>query len=1168
MAGYERKELQILGGQFNLLPPGDKIPITDYLLIQNFRPDRIGKLVSRYGFPSKFQIPGIAFAHSAAVMGGPEGNVYVVGNTNATPSTSILYFNFTIPALKTGFDGNRVAMVPLNGWMWFMNAGVQGRHGGAGGTAPFETWNLAAPTTAPIASAPITGAVVATVTYHYVLQSNPAYVHFLTIAGTTYQFSENGYSAPQIPLVIKSLASSDPNCTVTYSGTGDAVVITPIPVNTLIQVSGSDGNPDTNLGTGTIATVPLGTYQYYVTFATTDDTLESNPSPASSPITVISQAVHLTNVPVSTDSRVGKRNIYATGGTLGQAYLVGTIHDNTTTTITIDISDLDATNNGVVMPTDHDAPPACAGMVGPYYGRLIAFCRVDTPNRLFWTDPQLPQYWPGAADDFIGNWVDVGDDGEKILWCTLHTNILIIYKEKSIWRLLGDPDTGTLERMADGVGLVNAFACISAGPIDYFVGPNGLYRNDLNSVLDITGGLRPLFDTTFSNSGRLTPPGSIIPGPAFFSNSLDCYGVALGYAMGKLYIAFQELTSLTGVAAETSPMLIYHEASDRWMYYRNSYGEVGFKGFYFDGVEMVGLTGNGLGSGTGIANGWNIDDFQERNFEDDGSLAIECVYQSHYEDAGVPDSQKAWLEVVVDCELLGDTATVYVGLDTGKVPLTSMGTITGSGRQSKGFALAFKAGVLVIADASDAAQTPCLAKNLSLAVDCVAHHPVIIHNVYLYYYEEARLAIAASTLPTDLGVGKVKQCKELELDIDPSGGAVKVNLYSDLPGNALAVRQTPTVAIAAGGRAIWKYPFAVTEGFLWKIQLLAQALPFRLYSARLLMRPIGVYVEAYEAAAGFVWDSQELSFDSGITHIAKGYGIALASLPIKRFREISLEIDTFNVAVTLNFLTDLPGNAQASRFTATVNTGTAGRRFVRLPMPGGTNVSIEGRLCRLQLSGTAKFVLYQAAVETLAIGVYVEAYEAAGGAVWDSREQDFTTPAMKEARELELDIETTVNVTYSLYGDFATTVTATAGTIGRQKVMIPLTVNAPLDQFFEGRLYRLILSGASAFRLYGARIRIRAFGQYLSQSEGAAGALWDSTELDLGTQTVKQFREVELYINATAVYTVFVYTDLPGNVMTWPRKRLLKRQRPDGPRGCRSLFHKARCRITTSSAGW
>ena len=285
---------------------------------------------------------------------------------------------------------------------------------------------------------------------------------------------------------------------------------------------------------------PDGSYQLYVTFESTDGTLESNAGPASAAVTVATQDINLTGIPISGDSRVGKRNIYATGGTLGSPYLVLTIYDNTTTTGTITISDADATNNGITMPTSNDPPPAAAGMVGPYYGRLIAFNTAGNKNRLFWTDPQLPQYWPGAADRAVGNWVDVGTDGEAIVWCTIHTNVLVIYKERSIWRLVGDPDSGYLEQMYDGLGLVSQWGVVAAGPVDYFVGPNGLYKNNLDRIDDETGPIRPLFTDSLTNAGALTPPGGILPGSQWITDALYCYSVALGYAMGKLYLSYGE----------------------------------------------------------------------------------------------------------------------------------------------------------------------------------------------------------------------------------------------------------------------------------------------------------------------------------------------------------------------------------------------------------------------------------------------------------------------------------------------------------------------------------------------------------------------------------------------------------------------------------------------------
>ena len=133
MAGYQRKELQILGGSWNLLPPGDKVPRTDYLLAQNWRVDKAGKLVSRAGYPIKFQITGAAHAHSAAVWGGVEGVYYVGCNATSGVNPGSLYYNLAGPPIASGFDGQRIAMVPQNAWMYVMNQAKQGRHNGTSG---------------------------------------------------------------------------------------------------------------------------------------------------------------------------------------------------------------------------------------------------------------------------------------------------------------------------------------------------------------------------------------------------------------------------------------------------------------------------------------------------------------------------------------------------------------------------------------------------------------------------------------------------------------------------------------------------------------------------------------------------------------------------------------------------------------------------------------------------------------------------------------------------------------------------------------------------------------------------------------------------------------------------------------------------------------------------
>ncbi len=1107
-----------------MLPPGDKVPSTDYLLAQNWRSDRFGKLASRYGYRQKFSIAGAGIAHSAEVFGGVNGYYYVGANDSITTPTGSVYFNLGASAIATGFDGNRIAFAVMNGFMWMMNRGKQGRHNA---TVGFETWNLDPPTASIAAASAATPSPSSSVTFTYTTQSNPDYIHYLTVSGVSYSYAE-GTNTNQA-LVIAMLAANDPNVTVTYTGSGNDVVITPIAENVIIRVSGSDSNASTNIATGSVTDLPNGTYRFYVTFAASDDSLESNAGPVSAAVALASQAVALTGVPVSGDSRVGKRNIYAIGGTLNQPYLVGTIPDNSTTSITISTSDLQATNGGVVMPIFNDPPPAASGMIGPFFSRLVAWSTAAHPNRVFYTDIDKPQYWPGSNDEDEGNWVDVGAEGEAVVWCTIHANTMFFYKEKSVWALIGDFETGSLERIDADTGLAGQFAVVSSHTVDYFVTSGTLALFTMDSKRNIGEQILPLFTEENINNGHLTQPGTILPGTNYNSTSIYPYALALGYGMGKLYVGYAEW-------AASSPqycLLVYHEDSGRWFYHRNAIsGVTGFFGFVYDGSEMVGLTG----AHSGAAIGENLDDFGIYANSDPGTTAIDCVYQSHFEDCGLPDNQKNWLEVVIDAEYDHETGTVYVSLDNGTKALTLVGTVgnaSAAGRTSKGFPLALNGstGAIEARNATSTTQLDALARNISVAVVWSTTHGVKLHNVYLYYYAEARLAMSASSLPTDLGIGKIKQVKEVELDIDASGGTVNVQILSDYPSQVLAIASSATVSNS--GRASMKLQLSAT-GFILRLQVNAESGPFRLYGARVLARQIGTFVEAYESAAGFLWDSGPLSFDSGVTHIPRAAGIALAALPVKRAREISLEIATSG-NVTVALYSDLPGNSLTSRFSTTVNTASAGRSFVRIPLPAGTNAEIEGRLFRLQLSGSSQYALCAAAVEILPIGVYIEAYEATGGAVWDSRELDFGSAKPKECREIELDIETDAAsaVTVSLYSDMSPTAgTYNAQTLafstsivssGRQSIRIPTTTSAVLEQFAIGRQFRVILSGTNAFRLYGARLKVREYGEFLVKDQSDGGALWDSTPLDLGSQRVKMVKRVEIDIATYNTVTAKVF---------------------------------------------
>lgn len=106
--------------------------------------------------------------------------------------------------------------------------------------------------------------------------------------------------------------------------------------------SGSAGNPD-------------GAYQYRVSFVNAFG--ESNPSPKSVELTVVTNQITLSNVPVADSAAaVTGRRIYRNAAGGDTWYIVGTIGDNTTTTFTDNVDDVVLITNTRI-PSQHIIRP-------------------------------------------------------------------------------------------------------------------------------------------------------------------------------------------------------------------------------------------------------------------------------------------------------------------------------------------------------------------------------------------------------------------------------------------------------------------------------------------------------------------------------------------------------------------------------------------------------------------------------------------------------------------------------------------------------------------------------------------------------------------------------------------------------------------------------------------
>ncbi|MFH1110983.1 MAG: hypothetical protein V1790_17560 [Planctomycetota bacterium] len=278
-----------------------------------------------------------------------------------------------------------------------------------------------------------------------------------------------------------------------------------------------------------------GTVTYYATFDTAEGK-ESNPmGPTPEIIDPVNPfSATLMNIPISLNREVDKRHIYRSGGMLPAPYRVHTISDNTTTTWVDDgtVTDSIAIEQGDLLEEDHDPPPPAQILAGPYNNRLIAACSFLHPNRIWWTPATMPWYFRGSNSDFEGDWADVGELNEEVVAISLHPRMIVIYKENSIWRLVGDLDDGTLEQTNSDTGLIGRRAWASYGGADYFQGREGLYRFDGDHSTKITERVDPIFKGWQSGTGVVNPVRSADPEEKRWA--------CMAIKHGRLYFSYKE----------------------------------------------------------------------------------------------------------------------------------------------------------------------------------------------------------------------------------------------------------------------------------------------------------------------------------------------------------------------------------------------------------------------------------------------------------------------------------------------------------------------------------------------------------------------------------------------------------------------------------------------------
>jgi hypothetical protein len=209
-----------------------------------------------------------------------------------------------------------------------------------------------------------------------------------------------------------------------------------------------------------VAGNPDGIYALYCSFYITwpnGQTYETGFSPVSSDVTVSSQKIEWSDIPVSTytayygTAPTIYRKLYrgaGTGGTLTDIYYVDTIADNTTTTYSDNFTDAELEANDYETVADY-LPTIIPKYFTAHYGRLHMIS-ADYPHRLYWTEEALgsdasenESLMPLAITDT--NWDDMRVSGLKevdpqgiITW---GINLFIPLKQTWLRREGNDPTT-------------------------------------------------------------------------------------------------------------------------------------------------------------------------------------------------------------------------------------------------------------------------------------------------------------------------------------------------------------------------------------------------------------------------------------------------------------------------------------------------------------------------------------------------------------------------------------------------------------------------------------------------------------------------------------------------------------------------------------------------------
>lgn len=839
---------------------------------------------------------------------------------------------------------------------------------------------------------------------------------------------------------------------------------------------------------GTVGENSSGAISYYVSFVNAQIE-DSNPSPVSNAVIAGTQTITLSGIPTSSDTNVTQRWIYRLGGGLSQPYRVGVLFDNATTTWEDHTTNAIAQRDNLVMPVDRDLPPAAKGVIGPIFGKLVAFNTNVHPARLFWTTSGNHWYFPGADDEFVGNWEDAGGDDDGIVQCTDHRPVMVIYKQRSIWRLVGDPDTSSPQKTNSHVGLVGPNAVVNGGGVDWFVGKEGVYRFNMDTEEKISSAIDPIFKGDYVQlyDGALLPP--ISP------DNLDKTAVEL--IGDRLRVSYCEHPSpVPNVVA------VFHIDTNRWSSEKYSFVAPAFTVMLNEGSDR-GLFG-GVTSGGGYLY-W----LETAGFVGDDGTPYTAIWQSGFQDQGLPDNLKVYTDLEIECQTIvgssGDSPlTVSIIYDNGTV--VNLGTLSSTGSTKPRFTGIFR---LMSESGQDIGRT---AKNASIRITSSVSGTVIIFGVFLHWYPEERIARTFDSGITDFNLPeRVKQVDHVEMYITASGQQLKRVFASDLPGRVLAHREDVNFAAVNGRGTVRQRLGSIVEGrnFRLTISDAPSGSTYQVHQIRARMRPIGEYIDGTN---GEYFESPEFSVAPG---------------RVGELKDLLLDYDVSAEGGRIEVYSDLPGNVMTIRRTIGLPVRDRAPYMFSFEEPTLSTPSLfstvlpYGQIFKIRLYPPPGGILRlhgRATIRARLIGVY---FDGTAGEIWETQPLDLLG-GMGIFREVSMVAQTEGPMYLQVRTELPDAEMVTRATV-------PITSGAALTRLpFQARLPGNCKGRLQQFRLLGPHVARVLECKVLARATQIPDSPWTWIPVPL-EPTPDAWAQLNMPVRVTP--EEFTWIDLPVDVI-------------------------------------